>query len=408
MGFASGFRTGLATGDVRRSAMPIVQGLGSMIDRIAARNKKGSVRFAGGSGGPSSYEKYTANKKEEEAAAEEKRRYETEQTKEAEALKSREAQETELKAQQEEQAAVTEQRAQETHASQMANQALERDKARQVVERSNKKEKRIEAYRALLQGIAAGNKSLTEEAFAALTPDFGTKEGEGGKRAKEWAPITETPVIDPETGQASVDPNTGLPYRKFTVGRDKEGNPSKKAMPAPSIDFNDDGSITAEFPTPDGVGNPVTYASADEFLDKAGIKHMNPEYETGGAADKKRKSKKEETRKDEKHQLALIKAEQTRIDKMISQEADPDVTDALQAKLDKRRQKITGGVEGKAAAGKTKMVAFKGKGDLAVEADKDNKPSDVKGAVGIRWSDEHEAWLAKNKAGEEFFIPAEK
>lgn len=349
MGFASGFRTGLATGDVRRSAMPIVQGLGSMIDRIAARNKKGSVRIAGG-GGPSSYDKYTARKDQEEAAAEEKRRYDAEQEKERVALRKRESQETELKATQEEQAAVTEQRAQETHTSQMANQALERDKARQIVERSNKKETRIEAYRALLQGIAAGNKALTEEAFAALTPDFGTKDGEGGKRAKEWEPIKETAVIDPETGQASVDPNTGRPYRKFTVGRDKEGNESTTAMPAPSIDFNDDGSITVEFPTPDGVGNPVTYASADEFINQGGIMHMNPEFETGEAATKRRKAKKNESRAADKHELALIKAEQTRIDKMISQEKDPDVTDALQAKLDKRRQKVTGGVEGKAAA----------------------------------------------------------
>jgi hypothetical protein len=397
MGFASGFRTGLLTGGGPRSAMPIVQGLGSMIDRLQARSKRGgSVRYAGK--GESSYDKYTKRKQQEEAAAEEKRRYEAEQR----AGQEREQMASNLATQQAEekaaQAAVVEERTAETHASKMATEKQEREKAAAMFKRSKKKEDRIEAFRGILQGAAAGNKALVEESWAALAPDM----PEGDKEQADWQAIKEEPYIDPETGQPAVDPETGKPVRKFTVGRDKDGNESKKAMPAPAVDFNEDGSITVEYPGSEG--EVTTYADMEQF--KQAISVLNPEYESDKslkAAEGRKKSK----RAEEKHELAKIKAEQDRINDMIKAEGDPDEIAEYQAKLDKRRQAITGGLEGGAAAGKTKMMSFK-EGQMEVEADKDKKPKAVKGAVKVSWSDEHEAWLAYNKKGDQFFIPAKK
>jgi len=334
MGFASGFRTGLATGD-RRSMMPIVQGLGSMIDRIQARNKRGSVRFAGSSG-PSSYEKYTARKDQEEAAAEEKRRYEAGQMAEREQMAT-EQQAAEAQA---EQAAVGEERAAETHASRMATEQQQREKAAEMFKRSKKKEDRIEAFRGLLQGAASHNKALVEEAWAALSPDM----PEGEKESQEFAAYKEEMVeeTDPVTGEVIGQ------HRKFTVGRDpKTGAESEKALPGPAVTFNDDGSVTVESP---GEDEPKTFANDDEFLKYLAIFHPEAENKQSlEAAEKKAETKKERTRKGEKHQLALIKAEQGRIDKARTNESvDPDELDKRQAKLDKRREKITGGVEGKA------------------------------------------------------------
>lgn len=377
MGFASGFRTGLATGDVRRSAMPIVQTLGSMIDRLAARNKKGSVRFASGDSGPSSYDKYTARKDQEEAAAEEKRRYDTEQAQ----LKQREQQETDQAAVQAEREAAGEERAVEMHQAEMKSIQAERDEAAKLFERSEKKEKRIEAYRGFIQGIQSRNKALTEQAWATLAPDMPEKE------AKEFAPYKKEMIPDP------ADPTGETMVAKYTVGRDKDGNESESAMPAPSVDYLDDGSIQVQYP---GDEQPQIYADAKEFAEQIGY-HLDPEFETGEASAKKRKGKKEEQRKSEKHQLALIKAEQSRIDKERSNETtDPDILDKRQAKLDARREKITGGVEGKGAEEvKTATITTPGgKEMLAYAGDKKppNAPENTK-------RDENDAWYSTDKDG---------
>jgi hypothetical protein len=336
MGFASGFRTGLATGEQRRSMMPIVQGLGSMIDRIERRNKKGSIRF-GGSSGPSSYDKYVARKDKEEVAAEEKRRYESEQDQ----LRQREQQATDLAATQAEQAEVVEQRTAETHESKMATQAQQREKAATMFARSEKKESRIEAYRGFIQGIQSRNKALTEASWAALAPDMPEKE------AAEWAPIKEEPYLDPETGQPVVDPTTGQPIRKFTTGRDEKGQESDKAMPAPAVTYNDDGSIAVEFP---GQPEPVVYADAREFSEQIGYA-MNPEFEKKRSDEetKERRYQKKEKRLDRKERLAHV---QTKIKRLEKQRANDEIEDMDKYKTDmaalvKKEDKLMGSARAK-------------------------------------------------------------
>ena len=291
MGFATGFRTGLEAGGAGRSNMPIIQGLGSMIGQLAERNKRGSVRFAGGKG-PSSYDKYVARKDQEEAAAEEKRRYEAGQVAQREEM----ATQQQAAAVQAEQAQAQEGRAAEAHESQMQSQQAQREQAASMFERSKKKEARVEAYRGLLQGAASRNKALTEASWAALTPDMPEEE------AKEWAPYKEEMVeeTDPQTGKVTQ-------HRKFTVGRDKAGQESPNALPGPAVTYNADDSVTVEYP---GEDEPKTYANDEEFKQSLALFH--PEAESSKSLDEKEKKRKVE-RAEEKHETAMAKASRDEI-----------------------------------------------------------------------------------------------
>lgn len=328
MGFATGFRTGLAAGGAGRSMMPIVQGLGSMISRLEERTKPRAIRFGGKIGGPSSYDKYVARKQAEEAAAEEKRRYDEKVRMQRQQM-----------ATQQQAAEQKEARAQEMHEQKIQSIEAERERASEMFTRSKKKEDRVEAFRGLMIGAASKNKALTEASWAALAPD-----AEDEKQAQEWAQFKEETVEDPNTGES---------YRKFTVGRNPDtGQESEKAMPAPAVTYNEDGSTTVEFPG----GESQTFADDEEFKNFLAVFH--PEAESSkslGAKDDKQKTAKEnqELKKIDAEQKRLDKA-QARIDKMSqSDTADLDeidkqqaALDKKQAKLDKRRQKITGGVEG--------------------------------------------------------------
>lgn len=326
MGFASGFRTGLAAGGAERSNMPIVQSLGQMIQGYRERAKKPAISLGRGGFGPSSYDKYVARKAAEEAAAEEKRRYDEEMKMQREKM-----------ATQQQAAQVQEQRTQEAHESQMASQAQQREQAAAMFERSKKKEDRIEAYRALLQGVAAGNKALVEQSWAALSPDMEEKD------AKTWAPIKDEMVQDPETGEQ---------YRKFTVGRDpKTGQESDKALPAPSINFNQDGTITAEFPSPSGKSQSITYQDADDFMKRSPVAFMNPEFESSKSlADKGKKERQaeEDKRKQRKEQRDIAKYDLGIINDQIKEvqtqienaEIDPDRGEAMLKDLRKEKNSI--------------------------------------------------------------------
>jgi len=295
MGFASGFRTGLATGGERRSMMPIVQGLGSMIDRIEKRNKKGSVRFGGKIGGKSSYDKYTERKDREAAEAEEQRRYDTQQQQ----AKEREAMATEQAAVQAERQAVMDTQKQEAHESKMESEAQQRDKAAKLFERSEKKEKRVEAYRGFIQGIQSRNKALTEASWAALAPDMPEEQ------AKDWAAVETEEYINPKTGEPEIDPKTGKPIKKYIVGRGKK---DQKGLPAPAIEFQDDGSIAIQYP---GTDEPEVYPDAQQFAENVGY-HLNPEFETGSKGDKDQKKEKRQKQQDN---LKLVEKKIKRLQK---------------------------------------------------------------------------------------------
>lgn len=381
MGFASGFRTGLAAGGAERSMMPLVQGLGQMIGHYAEKAKKPAIRYSFGTG-ESSYDKYVKRKAAEEAAAEEKRRYEESMRMQREQM-----------ATQQQAAEAQEARAAETHESQMASQAQQREQAAELFERSKKKEAKIEAFRGLLQGAASKNKALTEQAWAALTPEMDED------TQKKWAKVEKEPWIDPATGQPGVD-SKGNPIMKYSVGRDKDGNEDPKAMPAPAVTYNEDGSTTVEFPT----GETQTFGSDDEFKNFLALFHPEAE-STKPLGSKEEKAQATEKRAKEKHQLALIEAEQKRIDKARQNESvDPDVLDERQAKLDKRREKITGGVEGKGGR-QTKTLMAGGK-EVTVEADPDKRPT-VRGAKSVDWNDERGIWVATKKDGTKTVVLAE-
>jgi hypothetical protein len=338
MGFASGFRTGLATGGERRSMMPIVQGLGSMIDRIERRNKKGSIRF-GGKIGESSYDKYTKRKDAEAAAAEEKRRYDESVQMKREQMETQQAKEAE---QAERQAVADEQKAQ-MHEEKIASIQQKRDEAAKLFERSEKKEARIEAYRGFIQGIQSRNKELTEASWAALSPEV--PKGE----EKDWAKIETEDYIDPETGE-KVMGKDGKPIKKYIVGRGKK---DKKGMPAPSVEYNDDGSIAVTFP---GQTEPEIYADTQTFAEQIGYM-LNPEFETDGKEDKgKKKTQKENV----KNQLKFVDQDIKELQKRYDNE-DPDLSDedykTQMADLKEQRKQLRAAATGRRPAKKKTAVA---------------------------------------------------
>jgi hypothetical protein len=234
-----------------------------MIGQLQNKNKRGRTTVL--SSGPSSYDKYRERKEREEAVEEEKRRYENEQRR----LDERERQTTQLEQQKIEQRAPLIEQQAATAAEQAQNLQQQRAQAQELFKRSKKKEDRIEAYRGLLQGLASRNKALAEEGWAALTPDLPDENRE------QWAEVKRGIVTDPETGEPVIDPQTGKPIRRFQAGRPEDD----KAMPAPNINFNDDGSITVEFPGPGGRADAITYADADELIQKGGVGMINPEFE---------------------------------------------------------------------------------------------------------------------------------
>jgi hypothetical protein len=337
MGFASGFRTGLASGGgggQRRSMMPIVQGLGSMIDRIERRNKKGSVRIGGKIGGKSSYDKYTERKDAEAAAAEEQRRYDAAQGQKREQMQTDQA----AAEQQAERQAVQDEQAAQMHEEKVASIQQKRDEAAKLFERSEKKEKRIEAYRGFVQGIQSRSKALTEASWAALAPDMPKDE------EKDWAEIETEDYIDPKTGKPVMDKN-GKPIKKYIVGRGKK---DQKGMPAPSVEYNDDGSIAVTFP---GSDEPEIYADAKTFAEQIGY-HLNPEFETD---EKGGKGKKKERRQETQDQLKYVEKKIKRLQKRYDNE-DPDLSDddfkAQMAELEAEEDRLMGrGEKTEVAAG---------------------------------------------------------
>jgi len=383
MGFASGFRTGLATGGERRSMMPIVQGLGSMIDRIEKRNKKGSVRFGGKIGGKSSYDKYTERKDAEAAQAEEQRRYDTQQ----EQLKEREAMATEQAAVQAEQAAVTEQRTAEKHASQMETESQQREKAAKLFERSEKKEKRVEAYRGFIQGIQSRNKALTEASWAALAPD------QPKGQEKDWAEIETEDYIDPATGEKVMD-KEGNPIKKYIVGRGKD---DKKGMPAPSIEFNDDGSIAIQYP---GAPEPEVHPDAKTFAENVGY-HLNPEFETGSKGDKDQKKEKRQAQQDK---LKLVEKKIKRLQKSWDNETYTGSEDEFAADMaaltDQEEELTTGKKRTKQKTAVAKKPSWKqvlgddGKPHTGEEPPPDF-PNARRNSKGEWWVDENEETVAQ-------------
>lgn len=390
MGFAQGFQAGSSIGG-NRSNMPLVQGMGSMIDRLANRNKQGSIRF-GGPSGPSSYDKYVARKDKEAAAAEEQRRFEISQ----EAQKQREQEQTDLNERKMAEQAETNAQNRALTAEKIAQVQEQRAQARKIVERSEKKEKRIEAYRAFLQGMASGNKALAEESWAALTPDI----AEDDENAGGWAEIKNEPLIDPETGQPQVDPQTGKPIRKFTVGRDEKGGEGKNAMPAPSVDFNEDGSVTVDYPVPGAdQREPVTYASVDEFMNQTG-NFMNPELEVGGKAKKDTEGR--AVRREERQ----IKNDEIKEARAAMKQAEADLNNAAidedeYNQIMAENKQILKDVK---AQGKGKKVKTKEIGGVQVYADPDKRPPAVRGGKNVRFDKKQGVWIADDKNGDPFYV----
>jgi len=370
--------------------MPLVQGLGSMIDRLASRNKPKSVRF-GGSSGPSSYDKYVARKDQEAATAEEQRRYETEQ----EAQKQRETQETVLKEREQQEKAAAAEQTRALNQEKITQVQEQREQAKKLVERSEKKEKRIEAYRAFLQGVASGNKALAEEAWGALTPDI----ADDDENAQGWAQVKEEPVLD-ANGQPMKDPKTGKVIKKFTTGRDPKGGEGKNAMPAPSVDFNEDGSITVDFPVPGtDKREPVTYADADEFMNGVG-NFMNPELELSG------KQKKDTEGRAVRREERQIRNDEIKEARAAMKQAAEDLNDAAidEAEYNQIVAENKQIIEEAKGRGKTKRPATKEIEGVEVYADKNQRPKKVKGLKNIRFDKDEGAWVGDDPDGNPKYV----